>query len=306
MNEAHAIPPADPAPDSPAEDWPDGHPPSPCGPAQIAMLDELAELAMRYARHAAELGLSRIEVARKQASAREPANPGEPPVYDPAFYDPGLYDPTPEQNRLERMTRSVRMTLSLRARLLLDLAAWDKRVADAAATLEQHLTEKQKTRQAEVKRKAGSIVGEVVETTLGKSAAIDAIRPVGRWFNEREEFPGLFDRPIGEIVAMICRDLGHPMDWSLWQDRPWGADAVAATPPAAEEPAPEPEPAPDQAEGPDESGPTSSDPAATDTAPTRAELAASPEVSVPPDAKPGEPVAPPDGLSSTGADPPAG
>ena len=299
MNEQAAIPPAAEAQDNPAEDWPDGRAPSPCSQAQIAMLDELADLAMSYARQAAALGLSRIEVARKQASAREPANPGEPPVYDPAFYDPGLYDPTPEQDRFERMARTVRMTLSLRARLLLDLAAWDKRVADAAAALEQHLAEKQKTRRDDVKRKAGNIVGEVVEKTFGKPAAIDAIRPVGRWFNEREEFAGLFDRPIGEIVAMICRDLGRPMDWRLWQDRPWGADAMAAAAPAADEPAP------DRSEPPEAPASAASGPAATDTTPTRAEPAAPPEASAPPDATPGEPVAWSGGLSGTGADPPA-
>jgi hypothetical protein len=298
MNEERAIPSADPAQNDPAEDWPGGCAPSPCGPAQIAMLDELADLAMSYARNAAELGMARIEAAKQLTTARQSAGPDKTPLYDAAFYDPLNYDPTPEQKRLEQMTRTVRLTLSLRARLLLDLAAWEKRVADTAAALEQRLAEDQKTRRAEVKRKAGNIVGEVVEKTFGKSAAIDAIRPVGRWFDEREEFPGLFDRPIGEIVAMICRDLGRPMDWRLWQERPWGAAAMAAAAPPAEEPAT------DRPEPPDAPAAADSGPAATDTTPTRAEPAAPREASAPQsDAKPGEPVA--QSGSRSGADPPA-
>ena len=297
MNEERAIPSAAAAPDDPTEDWPGGRAPSPCGQAQIAMLDELADLAMSYAREAAALGLSRIEAARRQAAAREPANSGEPPVSDPALDDPGLYDPTPEQDRFERMARTVRMILGLRARLLLDLAAWEKRVADTAAALEQRLAEDRGKRRAALKGKASIIVAEVVEKTFGNAAAIDSILPVSRWFDERQEFAGLFDRPIGEVVAMICRDLGRPIDWRLWQKRPWGAAAMAA---AAAAPAP----APDRPEPPDTTSPAATDPAARDTTPTRAEPAAPPEAAAPADAKPGEPVAPQGGLCGTGTDPP--
>jgi len=298
MNEERATPSADPAQHDPAQDWPGGRLPPPCSPAQIAMLDELADIGMAYARQAAELGMARIEAAKQLTESRKSAGPAKTPLHDAAFYDALHYDPTPEQRRFEQMARTVHRTLSLKARLLLDLAAWDKRVADAAAALERRLAEKQKTRRADVKAKASNIVGEVVEKTHGQSAAIDAIRPVMRWFDEREEFPGLFDRPIGEIVAMICRDLGRKMDWRLWQNRPWGADAMAAAQPAAKAPAPE------RPETPVAPAAASSGPAATATTPARARPAAPLEASAPPDAKPGEPVARPGGRSGTGTDPP--
>ena len=297
MNEECAIPHAAAAPDDPAEDWPGGCAPSPCSPAQIAMLDELADLAMSYARNAAELGMARIEAARQLTAARQSASPDKAPLHDAAFYDPLHYDPTPEQDRFERMARTVRMILGLRARLLLDLAAWEKRVADTAAALEQRLAEDRGKRRAALKGKAGSIVAEVVEKTFGNAAAIDSILPVSRWFDERQEFAGLFDRPIGEVVAMICRDLGRPIDWRLWQKRPWGAAAMAAAAAADA-------PAPDRPEPPDATAPAAAGPAARDTTPTRAEPAAPLEAAVPPDAKPGEPVAPQGGLSGTGTDPP--
>ena len=298
MNEERATPAADPAPHDPAQDWPGGRLPPPCSPAQIAMLDELADIGMAYARQAAELGMARIEAAKQLTETRKSAGPAKTPLHDAAFYDALHYDPTPEQRRFEQMARTVQRTLSLKARLLLDLAAWDKRVADAAAALERRLAEKQKTRRAEVQRKASNIVGEVIEKTHGEGAAIAAMRPVARWFDERDDFSGLFDRPIGEIVAMICRDLGRPMDWRLWQKRPWGADAMAA----AQRPAAAPRP--DRPETPDAPA-ASSGPAATDTAPTRARPAVPPEVSAsPPDAKPGEPPARPVDRSGTGAGPP--
>ena len=296
MNQERAIPPAAAAPDDPAEDWPGGRAPSPCSPAQIAMLDELAELAMSYARTAAALGMARIEAAQQLTAVRQSADPDTAPLHDAAFYDPLHYDPTPEQERFERMARTVRMILGLRARLLLDLAAWEKRVADAAAALEQRLAEDRKTRQSSLKGKATIIVGEVVEKAFGNAAAIGSILPVSRWFDERQEFAGLFDRPIGEVVAMICRDLNHPIDWRLWQKRPWGAAAMAAAAAGA--------PAADRPEPPDAPASAAAGSAATDTTPTRAEPAVPPEASAPPDAKPGEPVAPPGGLSGTGTDPP--
>ena len=297
MNEERAIPSADPAQNDPAEDWPGGRAPSPCSPAQIAMLDELADLAMSYARDAAALGMARIEAAKQLTAARQSAGPDTAPLHDAAFYDPLHYDPTPEQRRFEQMARTVRMILGLRARLLLDHAAWEKRVADAAAALEQRLDEDRKKRRAALKGKATSIVGEVVEKTFGNAAAIDSILPVSRWFDERQEFAGLFDRPIGEVVAMICRDLGRPIDWRLWQKRPWGAAAMAAAAAGA--------PAADRPKPPDAPASAAAGSAATDATPTRAEPAVPPEASAPPDAKPGEPVAPPGGLSGTGTDPPA-
>ena len=298
MNEERAIPSADPAQNDPAEDWPGGCAPSPCSPAQIAMLGELADLAMSYARNAAALGMARVEAAKQLTAARQSADPDKAPLHDAAFYDPLHYDPTPEQERFERMARTVRMILGLRARLLLDLAAWEKRVADAAAALEQRLAEDRKTRRAELKGKATIIVGEVVEKAFGRSAAIDSILPVSRWFDERQEFAGLFDRPIGELVAMICRDLNLQVDLRLWQKRPWGADAMAAAAPAADEPAP------DRPETPDAPAAAASRPATMDNASAPVEPAAPPEAVAPPDAKPGEPVAPQGGLSGTGTDPP--
>ena len=297
MNEERAIPAAAAAPDDPAEDWPGGRAPSPCSPAQIAMLDELADLAMSYARNAAELGMARVEAAKQLTAARQSAGPDTAPLHDAAFYDPLHYDPTPEQERFERMARTVRMILGLRARLLLDLAAWEKRVADAAAALERRLAEDRQKRRAELKGKATIIVGEVVEKALGRTAAIDSILPVSRWFDERQEFAGLFERPIGELVAMICRDLNFQVDLRLWRKRPWGAAAMAATQAADAS-------APGRPEPPDAPASAASGTAATDTTPTRAEPAAPPEAAVSPDAKPGEPAAPPDGLSGTGTDPP--
>jgi hypothetical protein len=41
------------------------------------------------------------------------------------------------------------------------------------------------------------------------------------------------DRPIGELVAGICRDLGVTPDWSLWEDESWAIEALKAPAPDA-------------------------------------------------------------------------
>jgi len=322
MTEQRANPSAAAAPDDPAQDWPGGCPPPPCGPAQIAVLDELAEIAAQFARNAAELGMLRIERAKELTKTRQEGMP-DTPLYDAAFYDALNYDPTPEQNRFDKMARTLRMIFGLRAKLLLDLAAWEKRVADAAAAQEQRLAEDSKQRKADLRRQVSAIVGEVVEAAHGATASIATIRPVGRWFEERLDIDRLLNRPIGEIVAEICRALDRPIDWSLWQTRPWGPDAMAATATAPgtdkAEPAKPAGPeqgeasAPAPADSPQEPGPRPT-PSAEQAAEPTGEPAAEPIGEIPAQETPAptapanrvEPAAPAPPIPPAGADPPTG
>jgi hypothetical protein len=48
---------------------------------------------------------------------------------------------------------------------------------------------------------------------------------------ERDDFAGVLNRPVGEIVAMICADLGLEPDWDRLAGEDWAkAEIAAATP----------------------------------------------------------------------------
>jgi hypothetical protein len=41
------------------------------------------------------------------------------------------------------------------------------------------------------------------------------------------------DRPLGELVAGICRDLGVTPDWNLWRNEDWAMDEARANTPGS-------------------------------------------------------------------------
>ncbi len=63
---------------------------------------------------------------------------------------------------------------------------------------------------------------------------------------DREDDGDFLDRPVSELVARICKDLGVSPDWSLWEDEAWArAEAAArARPPPADIPDADPPPRP--------------------------------------------------------------
>ena len=48
-----------------------------------------------------------------------------------------------------------------------------------------------------------------------------------------EEEADFADRPIGELVARICKDLGITPDWSLLEDEDWAIEEARTRPPGS-------------------------------------------------------------------------
>ncbi|MDB5465469.1 MAG: hypothetical protein JWQ46_231, partial [Phenylobacterium sp.] len=113
-----------------------------------------------------------------------------------------------------RIARAVRQTFALEARL-----AEDRRTAEAASAA-RHV-ERRKTK-----------VRTAVERVLDAEAVVSDAENLFYDLTERLETDydeaDFADRPIGELVARICRDLGVTPDWSLWQDEDWAIDARGA------------------------------------------------------------------------------
>jgi hypothetical protein len=159
-------------------------------------------------RELTDLGMGIARDVRRQAA--EPAAPGAPPV------DFGL--------QFARIARAVRQTVALEARL-----DEERRVRREAAEAERLL----ETRLRGQRRK--NQVGNIIEHMLDSESESDAERLSDSLHERLADIDDcdFADRPLGEIVAAICKGLGVTIDWALWEDQPWAAEAMAAEKPAA-------------------------------------------------------------------------
>jgi hypothetical protein len=148
---------------------------------QLAMLRELAELGMELAR--AIQGRALAQIAASEAAAAPPGGG------DGAL---GFL----------RANRAVRQTLALRAKLVAD-----RRAGIVAAEQERRQRHKMK-----VKRSVQRLISNE-HSPFKKQDWLDDLK--GRI--EDLDDTDFGDRPIGEIVARICRDLGIAFDRSRWE-----------------------------------------------------------------------------------------
>jgi len=142
----------------------------------------------------------------------------------------------------ERVARAVRQTIALRLRLEADALARQLRGAAEPAAREAGASRTRERRKTRVKR----LVEAAIEADAGRRADPGDSERLLLDLHERLDDPDiaaeLANRPIGEIVAGICRDLGITRDCSRWPDEPpWMAaapddrDAAALTPALARE-----------------------------------------------------------------------
>jgi hypothetical protein len=164
------------------------------------VLQELAEIGMDLAR---DLRRRVLEPAPEEAASNA---------------DLGLI--------FSRIARAVRQTVALEARL-----AEEDRKGGAGPGL---LGVSDRWRSARRRRQVRKIVGEVIEAEADSDIEAD------RLFTDRDERledgdeeADFADRPIGELVARICCDLGVSVDWSLFEDEDWAIEEARTRPPGS-------------------------------------------------------------------------
>jgi hypothetical protein len=118
-----------------------------------------------------------------------------------------------------RIARAVRQTAALAARLDQDRQKSRAETASKAAA---------ETRLRGVNRKlrVQDIVERVLDTESERERLLERLDERLEDANDTD----FADRPIGELVAAICRDLGVTPDWGLWEDEDWAIEALAAEP----------------------------------------------------------------------------
>jgi hypothetical protein len=163
---------------------------------QLARLEELAEIGMDLARQ-----------VRREALAGEDGPPARPAA------DLALV--------FSRISRAVRQTLALEARLAADhqaeQAAGRHIVREAARTLQTRLARDQKRAQVRV------IAAEAIEAEIHEDCRAQVLAEMDERLDAYDDLErdDLERRPVGALVAEICRALGVPVDWSLWEQEEW-------------------------------------------------------------------------------------
>jgi hypothetical protein len=126
--------------------------------------------------------------------------------------------------RFGRIARAVRQTLALQERF------------DAEHRERRAKVEKSSAGEARVRGLMRKIkVGEIVERVLDETDAEHLTDALNERLEDAED-TAFADRPLGELVAGVCRDLGVTIDWSVWTDETWGLEAAAAEAQRAAEP----------------------------------------------------------------------
>jgi hypothetical protein len=168
---------------------------------QSALLEQLGEAALRMA----------LAIERRLSEA-----PLDAPI-----------DPAETAMAFSRVARAVRLTALLQSRLVQELTPLSAAVARAA--------EKAKDRQDPAYQHKARVEGIVARVARARQRDEEVLDRLARETAERlddEDFYGeVLNRPVGELVALICRDLGLDPDWTRLAQEAWAqAEAAAGDP----------------------------------------------------------------------------
>jgi hypothetical protein len=108
------------------------------------------------------------------------------------------------------------------------------------------------------KTKVGRLVERAIDAEVSGEEADDLYADLHERLADADDLAGFADRPVSEIVAHICRELGVAPPPALWDEADWGAAGGGASGPLQISSAPEAEPGtgradaawPDQTAGP--------------------------------------------------------
>ncbi|CAN7170307.1 hypothetical protein LJR225_000334 [Phenylobacterium sp. LjRoot225] len=138
-----------------------------------------------------------------------------------------------------RVSRAVRLTIALQSQLVKDLQDLDATAARRAAGQQADAGRERRILQSARKEQVERIVERLIRTEAGDGAEADRLAEEAWERLDHDDIYGdLLARPVREIIALVCQDLGLAPDWSRWAQEAWaqgeigaGAAGAAAEPP---------------------------------------------------------------------------
>ena len=112
----------------------------------------------------------------------------------------------------DRVARAVRMAILLQSKLIKQLQDWDRQTASLAA----HGREAAIQRAAEQRDRERA---EHIERLVGQA---------GERLDQDDIYKEVASRPVSELIAIICRDIGLDADWPRQAQEAWVQKETAA------------------------------------------------------------------------------
>jgi hypothetical protein len=180
---------------------------------QLEVLGELAEAGLRMA--------LAIERQATEAPPQDEAAPKAPPSLEALA------------RAYARAARAVRMTVLLQSKVIKDLQFLDTQIAldDARVAKTWAMQPPDERLKARVER----IVERIAEADRpgDRDAVHRLVVEAGERLDDDDIYGDLLSRPVGEIVARICRDLGLDPDWTRLAEEAWAIDEIASGAPSS-------------------------------------------------------------------------
>lgn len=181
---------------------------------QLAVLGRLAEAGLNIA-----LSVERRATAADAAEADAPdAGPEAAPV---ASGDVAL--------AYARVSRAVRLTVALQGRVVKELQALDEDAARRRIRAEAGAGRERQQAEAARKARVERIVERLIRAEAADEAEGDRLADEAYERLEGDDIYGqLSARPVSEIIALVCQDLGLEPDWTRLAEEAWARDELAA------------------------------------------------------------------------------
>lgn len=133
-----------------------------------------------------------------------------------------------------RIARAVRLTIALQSKVMAELIALDEAETNGIRAREADAEAAGRRRVDARAHRVERIVHRIVDAEIDDEDAADRLcGDAWERLVDDDIYGDLSDRPIGEIVALICRDLGLSPDWSRWAGEAWAEAEAEAAPPSS-------------------------------------------------------------------------
>jgi hypothetical protein len=213
---------------------------SPTPPADAAPQDHFAwtqTLLIRQVERLEELSISALRLAQaieRQATA-EPSGLAEDAAAKAGAEAPGApVSLDAAALSFSRVARAMHTTALLQLRLIEDMGkARDRHETRAEADHDAAIQERLKDPDWEHKMRVEGIVARVAKPKLGDDD--DALNRLMAEAHDRLDdddiYGDVITRPVGELVALVCRDLGLDPDWPSLAEEAWAREEIESGPP---------------------------------------------------------------------------